>query len=258
MSAKTRVTAALLAGLSIVALSGCASSTAAHGGLTAADKAVLNSPSFVGTHADHRYRVEGSHEYAAGRYERARSSFTRAARLADKLSQAMLAELHWEGLGGPVDRPAGYAWMDLAAERDWPHLLAKREHYWNQLNEAEREQALRVGATIYQEFGDEVAQPRMERELASALRQGPGVSRMGSAWRVYEMDGGMSRVPGDVITSPMQLGKEVVGFYQPKFWQPEYYWATLDRAYGVPELGQGEVTVRELQQPKPQDHRSSN
>src|SRR5690606_40050262 len=65
--------------------------------------------------------------------------------------------IYWKGLGVPVDRPIGYAWMDLAAERMYPNFTILRERYWGDLSPAERDDAIRRGQALLAEFGDEVA-----------------------------------------------------------------------------------------------------
>ncbi|MBK8285647.1 MAG: hypothetical protein IPK97_12690 [Ahniella sp.] len=59
---------------------------------------------FLRYHQDLRWRRSGLQNYNEGDYERALVDFQRAARFGDKPSQAMLAEMYWQGLGGPADR----------------------------------------------------------------------------------------------------------------------------------------------------------
>src|SRR3546814_6828921 len=80
--------------------------------------------------------------------------FLRAARYADKPSQAMVAEMHWRGLGVPQDRELGYAWMDLAAERMYPNFVIKRERYWQLLDADQRSNAIERGQQLLAEYGD--------------------------------------------------------------------------------------------------------
>ena len=87
---------------------------------------------FMQGHPDLSWRLRGREAYAAGDYARARDHFERAARFADKPSQAMLGEMHWNGVGGPRDRALGYAWMDVAAERFYEDFYVLRERYWAQ------------------------------------------------------------------------------------------------------------------------------
>lgn len=82
----------------------------------------------------------------------------------------MVAEIYWEGQGVKADRPRAYAWMDLAAERQFVAFVAKREKYWAQLNNEEREEALSIGAQLYAEYGDDVALPRLDKRISSERR----------------------------------------------------------------------------------------
>lgn len=131
-------------------------------------------------HRDQQARWLGLEALREGRDAEARIQFERAARYADKPAQALLADLWWDGRGGPRDRAVAYAWMDLAAERGDPRLAARREHFWSALDEADRARARVEGRAIYAGFADDVAQPRLERERRRWMRQAVG-SRLGSA-----------------------------------------------------------------------------
>ena len=52
---------------------------------------------FMQGHPDLMWRMRGRAAYAKGEYAYARDCFERAARFADKPSQAMLGEMHWNG-----------------------------------------------------------------------------------------------------------------------------------------------------------------
>jgi hypothetical protein len=179
---------------------------------------VLSSPAFMANHPDMRYRQQGHDAQVAGRLEEARGHFQAAARYADKLSQAALAEMWWNGSGGPADRAIGYAWMDLAAERGTPFLLAQRERYWAALDPAERERAVSEGRALYAQYGDPVAQPRLERELRAGLRNVTG-SRTGSVPRMelyVREHRGARTVDADA-------------FYRDDYWKPTQYWQWKDQ-----------------------------
>ena len=102
------------------------------------DGEVIGSEAFLGAHPDLKYRLLGLQHYGKGDWARALEDFRRAARYGDKPAQGMIGEMHWNGEGVAVDRALAYAWMDIAAERAYPLLLAKREHYWAELDESER------------------------------------------------------------------------------------------------------------------------
>src|SRR3546814_6715665 len=86
---------------------------------------------FLTGHPDVRWRREALHSYSRHEYDIALDQFLRAARYGDKPAQAMLAELYWQGTGVAQDRPRGYAWLDIAAERRFPHFVPLRERSWS-------------------------------------------------------------------------------------------------------------------------------
>ena len=174
---------------------------------------VIASAGFMDSHPDMRFRVLGLRAMQNRKYEDAATHFRRAALYADKQSQAAYAEMLWEGRGIARDRPAAYAWMDLAAERGFGQFLAFREHYWESMDETERARALQVGQDIYARYGDDVAQPRMERVLRRAM---------------YDVTGSRTGMVGSLkIYIPGPAGDVVVDgshYYDPRFWQPAHYW----------------------------------
>src|SRR5690606_16599770 len=91
---------------------------------------IIESDTFRNGHPDIRWRQDGMQALERNDPRRAFDYFQRAARHADKPSQAMVAEMLWTGRGVIRDRPLAYAWMDLAAERQQRDLLIKREYYW--------------------------------------------------------------------------------------------------------------------------------
>ena len=198
----------------------------------------LMTEGFLSAHPDLRWRREGLHAYANERYDEAMTYFLRAARYADKPSQAMIAQMHWNGVSAARDRAIGYAWMDLAAERFYPNLLILREAYWTALSEAEQRDAVERGQALLADYGDDVAKPRM----AQALRRGRAVtgSRVGFV-------GNLEIIPftGPNAGSGMAIrGDE---YYAPKYWEPDQYFQMQDRAWNAP-VREGRVEVGELEQ----------
>ena len=164
---------------------------------------------FLSSHPDLRYRIIGYERFKQDKHEEALKFFRRAGFYADKPSQAMVAEMLWNGLGQAQDRPLAYAWMDLAAERGYPELLRLRETYWADLDEAERAQALEVGEAVYAKYGDDAAKPRIAAVLRRERSQTTG-SRTGFVGNLRIM---------------LPDGMEIDGskFYDPQFWDPEKY-----------------------------------
>ena len=177
-------------------------------------QAVVSGEGFLADHPDMLNRKRAMEELERGKPARAAVYFKRAARYADKQSQAAYAEMLWEGRGIAQDRPAAYAWMDLASERGYTLFLGFRERYWNALNKDERERALEVGEKVYASYGDDVAKPRLERVLLRAKRKITG-SRVGMVGQLLE------------IVIPGPGGRMVVDastYYDKRYWEPANYW----------------------------------
>lgn len=205
---------------------------------------IVNSEAFLSAHPDMRWRRKGMQAYDLGQYGFAANYFRRAAQYADKPSQAMYAEMLWEGLGVEQDRELAYAWMDLAAERGYPGFLAKRERYWASLDRNARRRAIERGRAVYAEYGDEVAKPRQEAVLQRQTRRGVTGSRVGAVTGKLEVI-----LPSSLIgwqqTSLFQGGIAGEDYYQDRYWQPRAYWAWQDRTWGLSRTG--DATVGDLE-----------
>jgi hypothetical protein len=203
------------------------------------DQSVMSTRTFLNAHPDLKYRYEGWVAYEASDYAQALKHFTTASRYADKASQAMIAEMLWQGRGMPIDRPMAYAWADLAAERGYPAFLRLREQYWRQLSEVDRAAALRDGQSLLPEYADAVARPRMDRFLVKAERRRKRSSL--SVGRPREI-----RVPGP---GGGMMSIPVHRFLAPKFWDPVQYQAWQDQIWTAPP--KGEVDVGDVEQVAP-------
>lgn len=183
-------------------------------------------------HPDVYHRQRGLEAFGADRPHAAVAEFLQGARFADKGSQAMLAEMHWDGLGVPPDRAVAYAWMDLAAERGYPLLVAKRERYSQAMTPAERERALVLGVALYADYGDAVAKPRLDDILLQGTRDIVG-SRVGGTAAFVEVYTDIGR--GD-SKNPVQ-GRKRPDYYAARYWQPDDYWRSVDLAWSTPPKG---------------------
>lgn len=190
-----------------------AAEPAAPSPLSLQEHAVVSSAAYLKGHPDLRYRQLGMAAAEQRKFVDARRYYTLAARHADKLSQALMAELLWNGQGGPADRALGYAWMDLAAERGTEWLLLRREAYWAALDEAERKRAVDEGQALYAEFADPVAKPRQEKEMRRNMGEmtGSRTGALGSTVMQVRFNGQLVRVLPEV-------------YYAPRLWQPDAYW----------------------------------
>ena len=214
------VLAALLAGAALPADAG-----SAYDGHTREER-IVGSAAFLWAHPDVKHRRIALAAYDEGKLAIAFRRFRQAARYADKPSQAMLAEMLWRGEGVPRDRAAAYAWMDLAAERSFKVMLAKREHYWNALTATERNDALRIGNALFADYGDHVAKRRLERKLRRARYERTG-SNVGFVGRLD--------VTLNVENEPVKVTGRT--YYDEMFWDPERYWAWADEEWRDPAGG---------------------
>ena len=182
-----------------------------------------------------RNRLYGSESAAHGHWEDALRQFTLAARYADKYSQHRISLMYWHGVGVDRDPALAYAWADLAAERLYPDFVILREKMWLELDEAERARALREGAALYDQYGDEVAKPRLARAISRQNMQITG-SRVGyTDERLYVQAPG----PGAfAIVDPIGA-MDLRAMYAPWRLDPERYWAVEDAIWreGAVEIG---------------------
>jgi len=205
------------------------------------DEAFINSQTFINQHPDLLYRQRGLKAYKKGRYSEALFNFKLAAKYADKPSQGMVAEMLWKGEGAAVDRARAYAWIDLAAERNYPSLVISREKMWSMLSEAERKKAVVLGEPIYEVYGDAVAKPRMEAALVQAKRNSVTGSRLGFV-TVLDI---ANNDPIAIAHNNGIPGYEGEFFYQDKLWEPAEYWKWQDAAWS--RLPEGNVEIGKIE-----------
>lgn len=194
---------------------------------------------FLEGHPDLRLRQRGLDKYGDKNHSEAFRLFQKAAWYSDKPSQAIVGEMLWVGLGVPRDRGLAYAWMALAAERDYRSFVEKRNLYWNLLTEMERTQARASEAAIRAEYADAVAEPRLARALRQERSRMTG-SRLGS------------------LSAPLQIHVPGVGtmdgsrFYNPQYWDPKQYRAWNDAIWKDLRIGQVNVGgVEQVDSPSP-------
>lgn len=195
---------------------------------------------FLDWHPDMRFRMRGMEAFNRHDDETALKEFQRAAYYADKASQAMIAEMLWNGRGAAPDHPLAYAWMDLAAERGYAVFLGLRERYWNALDGSERARAIDAGRAVYARYGDAVAKPRIAAQLSRGRSKITG-SRTGFVGNLW------ISVPGPDNTS-MSIDPEI--YYAAQFWNPRKYQEWQDAMWRDPRIGH--VTVGEPRQADPE------
>ncbi|MDO5505801.1 MAG: hypothetical protein Q4F49_05855 [Pseudoxanthomonas suwonensis] len=185
------------------------------------------SAGFLSSHPDLRFRLLGIQKWQQGEKREALDYFMRAAYYADKPSQAMVAEMYWEGDGVPRDRSLAYVWMDLAAERGYRGFVGLREQYWSRMDIRDRNAALAHGETVFGRYADDVAQPRIDRALRRGLRNQTG-SRTGFTGALKIVVPGPGGFPEEIDASK---------YYDSQFWNPAQYRAWHDAVWKDPPVG---------------------
>lgn len=180
-----------------------------------ANNTTMVAAGFLEGHPDLLYRNQGLDAYAEGQHTTAIERFRKAAHFGDKASQAIVGEMLWSGVGVEQDRVMALVWMDLAAERGYPRFVNTRNGYWNALTPAERQRARNLVDSLYAEYGDAVAEPRLARALRRERSKMSG-SRVGS------------QVSNVQVVVPGQGSIDGSQFYNPKYWDPKQYRAWHD------------------------------
>jgi hypothetical protein len=166
--------------------------------------------------------------HAEGDVASAIRDFERAARYADKPSQFALGVIYLKGEGVPRDRALAFAWLDVAAERDYPEVVEQRDLLWAQMTDGERAAGELLSSRLFKRYGDAKAKPRHRSKTMAALQHSLGKSKS---------------VRDDVIvTDLMNCSAGVVDlrrgnpcaereFFAHRF-DPERYWAVQDANWG--------------------------
>lgn len=190
---------------------------------------------FLNSHLDIKYLVRGRKAYLAGNYKEAIPALERSSRYGEKLAQAMLAEMYWNGEGVPVNKARAYAMADVAAERmNQPFLISKREEYWAAMTPAEQQQAIAMSEEILGLYADKVTMPKMAQVLRNSKgsrHRAKGYGRLLTYVIAYNGDG---TIEEDIWPS---------AFFAQKFWEPKEYQKFKDK-YVAAAVRYGNVTVR--------------
>jgi hypothetical protein len=193
---------------------------------------VLIAAGFLDGHPDLRFRLAGLEAYGKKDHARAFKLFRQAGYYSDKPSQAIVGEMLWIGLGAPQDRALAAIWMELAAERGYASFLEKRDHYLAALTPAEQARMRQQRNPVRAEYGDAVAERRLERVLRRERAKMTG-SRVGSLANPVQ------------ILVPGHGSIDATRFYDPQFWEPSQYRQWHDDFWM--ELKMGQVKVGELE-----------
>ncbi len=188
--------------------------------LTRDEAEAMSTDAFMDSHLDIKYLLIGRQRLLSGDYPGALYALDRSGSHGDKLAQAMLAEMHWEGKGTKVDRVRAYALADIASERlNDPFLVGIRERYWEALTEAERAQVPGIAKEIVDRYGEVNTNRRVQQHWRNSrdMRRPSGAGRLlGFIVLDNYSDGTSSEVRGDA-------------FFAEKFWNLERYQEFKDK-----------------------------
>lgn len=213
---------------------------------TPGDREVTRLPMYQSFHPDHRWRQQGLRAQAAGQYASARKFFLRSAAYADKAAQAHYALMLWHGQGGTQDRALAQAWMALAAERQYLKFEALRDQLRSRLDDDEKARADEIRGSLFAEYGDAVAKPRLEVVMQRGLRSRTSSRAGGGTSRVRTfatLDDAVSSIGGGGGGASTRA--EITQFWDDQYWQPAQYWDWQDSNWEAPGH-RGTVTVKPL------------
>lgn len=195
-------------------------------------------------HPDQFGEFTGMRYYAHHKYKAAMKYFEIGAYYADKLSQLSIGLMYLNGEGVAKDPVKAYAWLGIAAERDYPDFVATRDRVKAGLTPEQLAQGETQRQQLAQRYGDEVAKPRMVKQLRLGQMQLTG-SRTGFDSGVSQISTkptcGPSVVAGGVETPNAGCGG--ASLYDKARWEPKQYFALRDAEW------KAQVSVGALEQP---------
>lgn len=194
-------------------------------------------------HPDLFGEFAGVKRYTNKSYDGAMKYFKVGAYYADKFSQLSIGLMYVNGEGRPKDLLTGYAWLDIAAERDYPDFVATRDRVKASLSPEELRRAQAIRDELASRYGDSVAKPRMEQQLRWGLEQMTG-SRLGSDFGVLHISAVDTPCKGSVVVGGLAIpeaGCSSNDIYAESRWVPAKYFARRDSQW------KATVTVGDIQ-----------
>lgn len=197
-----------------------------------------------------RLMVQGNNAYQARQYPTAMANFLRAAHWADKLAQHNVGVMYYLGQGVERDPARAWAWFELAAERDYPHLTAIADQVYAELDEPSQQRGQTILETeLLGDYGDQIAVPRTARRMSRERRSLAG-SRVGAvgSMRVVDVDpngsASLSYVRDMIVIE--YFGKEHSGdlFFAKPLW--DFHQVLDAEAIVFDAIARGQVTLREV------------
>ena len=195
-------------------------------------------------HPDQFGEFTGMRYYAHHKYKSAMKYFEIGAYYADKLSQLSIGLMYMNGEGVAKDPVMAYAWLGIAAERDYPDFVATRDQLKAKLTPEQLEKGEAARQKLAERYADAVAKPRMVQQLHLGQMQLTG-SRTG-------FDSGVSQISTKPTCGPSVIvgGEETpnagcggASLYSKSRWEPKQYFAQRDAEW------KAQVSVGAIEQP---------
>lgn len=151
----------------------------------------------------------GQAAFRKGDYKHAVDMYKVAASWAYKPAEYNLGVMYFKGMGVPVDRPLGAAWMVLAAERGNPAYVKARDEMVTVLSKAQFAETDKLWSQLKQTYGDKVALRRAKAQWAFVKTHETGTRVGGVSGPLFIGERLPSGAPHTSMTSPagvVQLG----------------------------------------------------
>jgi hypothetical protein len=181
-------------------------------------------------HPDLFGEFAGVHRYAHHEFAGAMKYFQIGAYYADKFSQLSIGLMYLNGEGVTKDPLTAYAWLDIAAERDYPDFVATRDRVKASLTPDELQRAQSIRDKLALRYADNVAKPRMEQQLRFGVEQMTG-SHLGFNQGVKHDSLKGTLCKGGVFIGGLSIPEAGCGgedIYAESRWKPEKYFARRD------------------------------
>ncbi len=180
-------------------------------------------------HPDQFGEFAGMRRYAHHYYPAALKYFKIGAYYADKLSQLSIGLMYLNGEGVAKDPVTAYAWLSVAAERDYPDFVATRDRVKAGLTPEQLQNSVAILTALQARYGDAVAKPRMARQLRLGMEQMTG-SHTGFDFGAYHQSVKQNCSGGTVVgnVDAPEAGCGGADIYAESRWVPEKYFASRD------------------------------
>ncbi len=180
-------------------------------------------------HPDQFGEFAGMRLYTHHHYKEAMKYFEIGAFYADKLSQLCVGLMYLNGEGVTKDPATAYAWLGLAAERQYPEFVATAERVKAGLTPQQLQSAANIRKTLDARYSDAVAKPRMVMELRQGQMQMTG-SHTGFDSGISHPTAKVNCANGSVVggVNVLEAGCGSADIYANSRWDPKVYFTMRD------------------------------